>query len=230
MIVNLKLVILLDKFLPFIGPIKRFFIAFYDTYSPLRKSYSQYGEDILIEKGLEGITANDAIYVDVGANHPTRISNTYLLYKKGWSGITVEPNAALLKLHRLFRKRDIQVNVGCGNKSSLLRFYVSRTPVLSSFIEQEVKHLAVVKYLPIMTIDELLEPFKDKEIALLSIDTEGFDLNVLLGAINTLKRTKFVCFESNNDFDESKKIALLLAENFEHCATLGCNEVFKFRG
>jgi len=26
-------------------------------------------------------------YVDVGAHHPKRFSNTYFFYKKGWSGI-----------------------------------------------------------------------------------------------------------------------------------------------
>jgi len=31
-------------------------------------------------------------YVDVGAYQPQSGSNTYKLYLKGWSGITIEPN------------------------------------------------------------------------------------------------------------------------------------------
>ena len=39
-------------------------------------------------------------YVDIGAHHPKRFSNTYFFYKRGWSGITVEPNSDAIKLFK----------------------------------------------------------------------------------------------------------------------------------
>ena len=225
---KLQLILWLDKVLPVCGRLKRFAYACWDLLTPTRKSYSQYGEDIVIAKELQNWRPKDAIFMDVGANHPTRISNTYLLYRKGWCGIAVEPNAELVKLHRLFRPRDIQVNVGAGREASLLQFYVSRTPVLSSFAKAEVKYLSRLEYLPILSVDQLLRPFQDKKIALLSIDTEGFDYAVLEGAKDTLKRAYLVCVEANT-LDEQNRIHTLLVEDFELSATFGCNQLFRRR-
>ncbi len=47
---------------------------------------SQFGEDALLGKILPA----HGFYVDVGVYHPHLYSNTYALYKKGWSGIAIE--------------------------------------------------------------------------------------------------------------------------------------------
>ena len=40
---------------------------------------------------LKNIThLNNGIYIDVGCNHPIKFNNTYLLYKRGWSGINID--------------------------------------------------------------------------------------------------------------------------------------------
>ena len=53
------------------------------------KSYSQLGEDLVIENHLTwlGIDIHKkGFYVDIGAYHPLDGSNTYKLYKNGSSG------------------------------------------------------------------------------------------------------------------------------------------------
>lgn len=226
--IKLRLIIFLDKFFPVCGRLKRFAYACWAACTPARRTYSQYGEDAVIVRELQGWSPSDSIFVDVGANQPAQISNSYLLYRKGWHGITVEPNAELVKLHRLFRRRDVQVNVGCGREASLLQFYVSRMSVLSSFSKQEVEHVSRLEYLPILTVDQILAPFQDKKIALLSVDTEGFDLEVLQGAKETLKRAFLVCVEANSE-EERSKIEALLADDFERCVATGCNVIFRSR-
>ena len=47
--------------------------------------YSQFGEDVVLLKIFKNKQVG--FYVDVGAHHPKRYSNTYLLHKKGWQGI-----------------------------------------------------------------------------------------------------------------------------------------------
>src|SRR4051812_46477871 len=74
---------------------------------PVKSSYSQHGEDALVAELLGGYDLSAGIYVDVGANHPIRLSNTYLFYRKGHHGILIEPNRSLLSLLEKFRKRDI---------------------------------------------------------------------------------------------------------------------------
>lgn len=40
----------------------------------------------------------DGIYVDVGAFHPTKFSNTHLFYLNGWRGINIEARPGSKKL------------------------------------------------------------------------------------------------------------------------------------
>ena len=45
--------------------------------------YSQNGEDLILNRLFEN--KEKGFFIDVGAHHPIRFSNTYLFYKKGWS-------------------------------------------------------------------------------------------------------------------------------------------------
>lgn len=46
--------------------------------------FSQEGDIRLFNDSSSGI------YVDIGAHHPFRFSNTYVFYKRGWRGINVD--------------------------------------------------------------------------------------------------------------------------------------------
>src|SRR3989344_293995 len=71
----------------------------------LQNSYSQQGEDLIIDKLLVG--KKKGFYVDVGAHDPVRFSNTKRFYDKGWSGINIDPNPWLIKKFQKQRDRDI---------------------------------------------------------------------------------------------------------------------------
>src|SRR5690348_6482057 len=51
------------------------------------RSYSQEGEDLILARLLENTPSG--LYVDIGAHHPFRFSNTRLLYERGWHGINI---------------------------------------------------------------------------------------------------------------------------------------------
>jgi hypothetical protein len=51
--------------------------------------------------------------------------------------------------------------------------------------------------IPVLPLDLIMASIPDEEIAVLSIDVEGFDLQVVLGATETLKRTRFVVIEGS---------------------------------
>ena len=100
-----------------------------------RASYSQWAEDALIRDYLKenGGIPPGWMYVDVGANHPTVISDTYLFYKSGYNGICVEPNVELADLLARFRPRDIVIPAAVAATRGLLKFYVTDNPVFSHF-------------------------------------------------------------------------------------------------
>ena len=67
------------------------FLGFlYGELKASKRSYSQYGEDLIILNFFERLGFNDGFYLDIGAYHPTFISNTHLLHTKGWSGVCVD--------------------------------------------------------------------------------------------------------------------------------------------
>ena len=77
-----------------------------------KKSYSQCGEDIIVDYifNLRGITY--PTYIDIGANDPYYLSNTALFYDKGCRGINIEPNPAMVESFGKSRPADINLNIG----------------------------------------------------------------------------------------------------------------------
>lgn len=86
--------------------------------------YSQTGEDILIEHIFTYTTPRSApaLYVDIGAFHPWRYSNTALLYLKGWRGINIDANPDSIAEFKRERPDDISLVAGVGPKGRKGRF------------------------------------------------------------------------------------------------------------
>src|SRR5262245_11707880 len=76
--------------------------------------YSGEGEDAVILSWLRyhGSEMSKIRYVDVGAAHPVRLSNTYNLYRLGARGILVEPDPMLARRLRRARPNDIVIEAG----------------------------------------------------------------------------------------------------------------------
>jgi FkbM family methyltransferase len=217
----------LIKHLPFLGKYKRYYKAFLNSMAGARQSYSQYGEDEFIFDTLKKIRSNpaDEIYIDVGANHPTDISNTYLLYRNGYKGIAIEPNRELINLFKRFRKRDIALEIGCGAEAAVLPFYISPTPVISSFKQSADNAGYQKKYIPVFPLDNVLLKLDISGITFLSIDVEGMNYEVLQGAAVTLSKCKIICIEFDDDV-EKEKIKQLLMQHFELIREIHCNLIF----
>ncbi|GHN02876.1 hypothetical protein WSM22_43650 [Cytophagales bacterium WSM2-2] len=211
--------------LPFLGKFKRKAVAFMDSVMPARASYSQYKEDIFIWNTLRNHVLDGSIYVDVGANHPTDISNTFLLYRNGLSGVVIEPNSELIGLFRAYRKRDTTLTIGCSNEPSVLKFFISKTPVISSFSNNRGINLYKTQYIPVMPLDFALASMEFSFISLLSIDVEGLTDKVLEGARLTLKKSLIVCLEYDSE-EEKESFNKLLAQDFDLLKIFNCNMIF----
>ena len=213
----------LARIFPFLVFTKRYLIAAKDAWLPQKQMYSQYGEDAYVEKLLCGIEQGSCIYIDVGANQPSQISNTYLFYRKGFHGILIEPNSELSNLCRRFRKHDAFLNVGAAEKAGVAEFRIGESSVKAGFLEDvTAKRTSWVPLLPVDIIWEVVG--RRTPVFLFSIDTEGFDLNVLLGAKETLQQTACVVIEAQENYREISKI--LVSLNFEKICEKGCNTIW----
>lgn len=192
--------------------------------------WSQYGEDIVISWLF--LHKHNGFFVDIGAYHPKKISNTYWFYERGWRGINIEPNLDALKDFELQRPEDINVNAGVYNKEGLLTFYKFNHSYLNT-LDAEVGEQRIKDGEPfIEKIDvkvERLETILDKyangrEIDFLTIDVEGFDLEVLQSNNWEKYRPKIICVEDWM-MDIEKYIAT--SEKHQFLKSLGYNLVSK---
>lgn len=176
----------------------------------LRESYSQEGEDLILERLFED--QNSGFYIDVGAHHPRRFSNTFLFYKRGWHGINIEPNPDALKLFQRHRKKDINLGFGVADTEGQLSYFMFNEPALNSFdrvlSEQRQDHryrIIDTKSISVKRLSQILQEYMPGQtpIDFMSIDVEGYDLQVLQSNDWTRFRPGCVLVESSG-FDLGK--------------------------
>ncbi len=209
--------------LPRLGTLKRFAVAASHSIRP-RDTYAQHGEDLRSKELLADFDLSGGIYVDVGANHPTDISNTYLFYRAGHRGITVEPFPELASLLKLFRPRDTVLAVACGDVAGVAELSVSKTPVLSSLHRAQAGRVWKSLIVPVLPLDRIILDLDVSWVFLLSVDVEGHAAAALRGATATLERTLLVCVEASEGSEEERAVTALLEQaNFRIVERRGCN-------
>ena len=178
---------------------KRYFVALRAHLLPARDSYSQNGEDCEIAELLNGFDLTTGVYIDVGANQPSHISNTYRFYRQGLSGILIEPDESNLSLLKRFRSRDITIRALVGSTPKICKFNYAVFSVYNSIHSISTSNFLKAEYIPQVTVDEVVDSIKPDWVYFLSTDTEGNDLEVLRGASQTLQKTFLVCVEYHGD-------------------------------
>lgn len=176
--------------------------------------YSQNGEDIILSSHFK--KKQTGFYVDFGAHHPTRYSNTYLLYKKGWRGINVDANESLIRGFLNKRPRDISICKAIGDDGEQLEYFMFEDAAVNTFSPSEAqkwKGSKWNKYLgsKIMTTESpntILKKYlpPDTTIDLMSIDLEGLDYKFLRSLDFDVYRPNVIVVE-DTDFNFSEPAA-----------------------
>jgi len=165
-------------------------LKFYNRYLNryYQKSYSQEGEDLILHRILYG-EIDKGYYVDVGAHHPKRFSNTYFFYKKGWHGINIEPMPGSKKIFDKYRPKDINLEIPINSKEDELTYYMFNDPALNGFLKESSIHKNELKGYKIVdtikmrtrTLSSVLHEYlpSGQKIDILNVDVEELDLEVL---------------------------------------------------
>jgi FkbM family methyltransferase len=167
------------------------------------KSYSQEGEDMILRRVFENQTTG--FYVDVGAHHPKRFSNTYFFYKKGWYGINIDAMPGSMKSFNKIRPKDINIEKPVSDKKQVLTYYAFNEPALNGFSkdlskERDGKGKYFIKFsqnIETTTLEEILDENlpQNQKIDFLSIDVEGLDFTVLKSNNFNKYKPKFILIE-----------------------------------
>jgi len=148
-------------------------------------SYAQFGEDRVID-GFFG-ARDHGLYVDVGCNRPITYSNTWKLYLRGWRGIVIDANPALIAEYARLRPADTALAQVVSTATTPVEFYIPRASHLTAGIgvqaegqwPRTAENSEIVRYQPVRLAELLRRHGMKRRFDLLSIDTEGNELEVL---------------------------------------------------
>jgi len=200
-------------------------------------SYSQYGEDniILLMIGLYNIQKTK--YMDIGAHHPFKYSNTALLYKHGIYGINIEPDPLLFRRFIKNRKNDTNLNIGISNVCGESILYQFEKPEFNTFSEkaaQEIENKGIKKTgekkVKLDTYNNVVDTYLNgKAPDILFLDAEGLD-EIIIGSIDFERYCpKIICIETYA-YGVGKKnyevIKFLLNKHFSIHADTYVNTIF----
>jgi len=198
---------------------------FFNNFFYLSKSYSQEGEDIVLSRYLDGI--EKGFYVDIGAHHPKRLSNTYSFYKRGWSGINIDAMPGSMRAFKRHRKRDINLEIGISTTSNELSYYIFNEKALNTFSEENAiiwnakppyKIKKIIK-IRTMKLNEVLSKYKPtgQPIHFMSIDVEGYEEVVI----------------DSNDWEKFRPLYLILEDHLaivDNFNTISITQKMNFLG
>lgn len=172
--------------------------------------YSQSGEDALIWSVFQ--RKSNGFFIEVGAFDGRHLSNTLSFEEQGWTGICVEPTPSYFELCQANRPGSICVQAACVGPGSeptieflseplglLSGITANTTPNMEGrYAARNLEFPGFTKIVvPAKTLDQILDEFDLSEqlIDVLSLDTEGNELEVLKGLTST---PRIVVCEANS--------------------------------
>jgi FkbM family methyltransferase len=156
-----------------------------------RVQFSQFGEDVIIESMLEtfGLSKRCGFYVDIGAHHPSYLSNTKLLYLKGWHGVNIDANESSIALFNRERPRDRNIHCMISNDAEEAEFVSFEDTALNTADPAAISRVTAggrarivgTQRMRARRLGEVLAQSVPQgvNIDLMSVDVEGYDLRVL---------------------------------------------------
>lgn len=201
-------------------------ITAYADFKP-HHSFSQDGEDMILRSLLsEAIPDFDrykGFYIDIGAHHPLRFSNTAYFYEQGWHGINIEPTPGAIKLFEQYREKDINLNIGIGLHQEKRTLYCFNESALNTFDKEFAEsrdpndsryHIIETTEVEIFPLAQILDKHlpAGNKIDFMSIDVAGLDIELL----------------ESNDWDKYRPQYLLVEDVDNITGKMDASEVYQF--
>ncbi len=179
--------------------------------------FGQSAEDGVLSRIFRG--KRDGFYVDIGAFHPTKYSNTFLFHNfLGWRGINIDANKYSIDALNVARPNDININVAIGKTEGIQELTIysdqARNTLSDANRERQNKKgdVSVVRTEKVkvrklkIVLDEHLP--EGVNIDVLNIDIEGFDIQALKTNDWSKYRPKVILIEdytiNTKGFEESE--------------------------
>ncbi|HKK29926.1 MAG TPA: FkbM family methyltransferase [Alphaproteobacteria bacterium] len=185
---------------------------------------------------LAALISPDAppLIVDVGAHDGISWSNSAYFIEDGWTALMIEPMPkafAEMQARYTGNPRVVCRNLACADKAGILPFVLGddHLAMLSALAAPDSKADGLSILVKVDTLTRILERESwPRDFAILSVDAETMDYEVLLGLDFARFRPRFIVVE---DYGPKRPFLdhLLLSEGYRRLAQLGDNHIWKHR-
>jgi FkbM family methyltransferase len=152
--------------------------------SSFKVSWSQGGEDLVLLSLFSSLELGT--YIDIGAHHPSRYSNTRHLYQRGWRGVNIDADAELMLQFVSARPEDVNICAAVGSETEyVLNVFDERlvSSVDSKRVDFEVsigRRKIAERSVRGITLRNIVDTyFPEERVTVLMIDIEGSDFDAL---------------------------------------------------
>jgi FkbM family methyltransferase len=200
-----------------------------------------------MDRKLRRFLPRNGYYIEAGAHNGTSQSNTYYLEQQGWKGLLVEPIPELYERCRVDRPTAVVCNYALVSADYAEKTVLMRYGHLMSFVrgalssDEEVAHIAEAKRwhqceerevpVPARTLGSLLGELSVAEVDFLSLDVEGYELQVLRGLEIRRHRPAFILVECLTPARHAEIRGFLESNSYREVKQLSPRDyLFRFAG
>lgn len=198
--------------------------------------YSQHGEDVLLHEMFKN--KQEGFFVEVGCIDGRRFSNTLLFEKQGWKGICIEAHNDFIPLLRQNRPNSVVCHCAVGEADENdVPFYANARGSLSTLdrsMESQFKKTHTeyftgfeVQQVKKCRLDSVFKENKVRQIDILSLDIEGYEVMALKGLDLNVYQPKIMVVETDMGKQEAELDNLILPFGYSKLLRLAGN-VFYF--
>ena len=171
----------------------------------------------LQDKLNEIINKKNGFFIELGANDGLFQSNTAFFEKElNWTGILIEPSFKGYEKCKKNRPKSISLNYACVSndfkEDYILGDFNTNDP-MGSIVGKRNGSKNIVKVKAI-TLERILQDYSNPKIDFLSLDTEGYELEILKGLNLEKNRPKYMLIEIYN-VDFEKIVGYLTLNNYK---------------
>ena len=164
----------------------------------------------------EFLGPSPGIFVEVGANDPISLSQTYHLERLGWAGILIEPLRECAERLRSVRRAQVFEVAAGGPEHEGKKLPLLVAGALSTLNASIVENVPPSEIRPVLvrTLDAILQEAGINRIDFLSTDVEGAELAVLRGFSIERYRPRLILIEDDvqnlakHDYLEIERVLL----------------------
>ena len=204
----------------------------------IRVRFSQHGEDAILHKKFD---KKSGFYIDAGAYHPFRQSNTARLWCSGWNGVNIDANPNSIKIFKKVRTRDTNlwgaiVSDEDAAKNQTIELAFSSKIDLKGSVSKDLaaeRNLSQTVDVPTLSLTNIVNEYAvahDGDFDFLNVDIEGMDYQAISGISNWKKLPSIIAIETYGDGIRdvlaNETTALLEEIGYDYIYQIGMTSVY----